>query len=600
MIAKSTNRKGAKNRTHNLHGVGLLNHPFLNKGTAFTKKERAAFALDGLLPQPIETLETQSQRAYQQFQNQPSAQEKNLYLSELHATNQILFYHLVQAHLDEMLPILYTPNVANAVTAFNSEFRRPNGLYLAYPDRKQIAQILENYLKANKQMAGENADLIIVVTDGERILGIGDQGVGGVQIVIAKGMLYTLLAGIHPKRVLPIVLDVGTNNRALLNDPLYLGWRHERLSGKTYDDFVATFINAIQEKFPYALVHWEDFGRDNAARILARYQHVVPSFNDDIQGTGAVTLAAILAAIETSGKTLTDQRLVIFGAGTAGIGIAKQIIASMKYAGINEKDAHNKFWLLDKDGLLLTDMQNLTPEQRLFARDRAEIKSWHLRSSHMVSLDDVVNNIKPTILIGCSTMKGAFTEETVRLMAKTCARPIIFPLSNPIEKCEATPTQLLEWTDGKALIATGSPFPPVKYRGQEFVISQCNNALVYPGIGLGVVAAKANKITDNMLWAACTALSAYTASLRRQCSDLSVSAEAAAPMRQLLPPLSAAPRLAPVIACAVIHQALHDNVINDKAILKLLRPTRGKQLSTSAIAKLIKQNQWTAKYESLE
>jgi malate dehydrogenase (oxaloacetate-decarboxylating) len=513
----------------NASGQGLLTTPKLNKGSAFSEEERQQFRLLGKLPYGIETLQQQVTRIYQQFLKKGNDLQKHLYLRSLHDTNETLFYKLISQHLKEMLPIIYTPTVGKAVEQFSHEFRRPRGLYIAYPDREHIDEIIENRL---------NPDVdIIVMTDGEGVLGIGDQGIGGMDICIAKLMVYVLCGGANPHRLLPIQIDVGTNNEKLLKDPMYLGWRHPRLVGKQYDDMVERVVSAIQRKLPNVYLHWEDFGRENARRNLQRYQDHLCTFNDDMQGTGAVTLAALLTAIKHTKIPLTEQRIVIFGAGTAGTGIADQLCAGMLREGLSKEQALSRFWLVDKPGLLVDEMPDLTEFQRPYARP----------ATAPMDLETVVKEVKPTVLIGCSSQGGSFTETIVKTMTAAVDRPIIFPLSNPTEKAEATPLDLLHWTEGRALIATGSPFGSVEFKGQTFCISQCNNALIYPGIGLGVVAAKAKRLSDAMLWEACKALSHYSIHLE--------SAHAG-----LLPDFDQIHKISQHIALAVAEQAREEGV----------------------------------------
>lgn len=473
-----------------LTGKNLLTTPQLNKSTAFTSEELQTFGLLGKVPARIETLEEQVKRAYFQFSEYGDDLQKHIYLNNLHDKNQVLFYKLVSEHLTEIFPLIYTPHIATAVQQFSHEFRQPRGLFLDYENRHQIDFILSNRT---------NPDIdLIVVTDGEGVLGIGDQGVGSINIPIAKLMVYTLCAGISPLKTLPIYLDVGTNNPTLLSDPYYLGARHPRVDQKKYDEFIDLFIKSIHKNFPNAFLHFEDFGRNNARRVLDQYQDKICCFNDDIQGTGAVALAAVLAAVKKSGKTLDDQKIVIFGAGTAGTGIADQIYRALLRHNVSEKMAREKFWLVDKDGLITGEQSDITPAQKPYIRPD---------SKKLVKLIDIIHEVKPTILIGCSAQHSAFTQDVVEAMAKYNTHPIIFPLSNPNEKSEATPEDLIRWTDGKVLVATGSPFKPVIYKNKTYTISQCNNSLVYPGIGLGVLAARPKLFTDDMLWSACVALS---------------------------------------------------------------------------------------------
>lgn len=479
----------------NALGSTLLTTAKLNKGTAFTETERQQFRLLGKLPYSIESLQQQEMRAYQQFLKKENNLEKHLYLRSLHNSNEVLFYKLVSQHLTEMLPILYTPTVGKAVEQFSQEFQQPRGLYLSYPDKERISEILENRLNPEVD--------IIVMTDGEGVLGIGDQGIGGMDICIAKLMVYVLCAGVNPNRVLPLQIDVGTNNEHLLNDPMYLGWRHPRLIGEKYDEMIETVVSAIRKKLPRAYLHWEDFGRENARCNLERYHNQMCTFNDDMQGTGAVTLVALLAALKRTKIPLTEQRVVIVGAGTAGTGIADQLCAGMVREGLSEQEALSRFYLVGRHGLIYDSMANLTAFQKPYAQ--------RLKAESMTPLQlyDVVQRFKPTVLIGCSGQGGIFTEAIVKTMAAQVEYPIIFPLSNPTEKSEATPDDLLHWTEGRALIATGSPFGQVDFKGEKISIAQCNNALIYPGIGLGVLVAQASRLSEAMLWEACKALSSF-------------------------------------------------------------------------------------------
>ncbi len=529
-----------------LRGKELLTTYLLNKGTAFTQQERDELGLLGKLPARIETLEEQIKRAYRQYRKYKSDLQKHIYLNNLHDKNEILFYKLVNEHLVEMIPIIYTPVVGKAVQQFSREFRQPRGLYIAFQDQDKIELILEN--RTHPEVS------IIVVTDGERVLGIGDQGVGAINIPIAKLMLYTMCGGINPYHTLPIVLDVGTNNEKLLKDPLYLGCRHPRIKGKEYDQFIEKFVRAIQKHMPNTFLHWEDFGRDNARRILERYRKQLCTFNDDMQGTSVVTTSALLTAMERVGTELLSQRIVIFGAGTAGVGIADNIVEAMVHQGADRKHAEQKIWLIDRLGLLTKDTPDLLPFQLPYAHD----------TGRGMSLEQVVLEVKPTVLIGCSAVGGAFTEQIVRKMASYTSRPIIFPLSNPTAQSEAIPAQLLAWTENRALIATGSPFEGV---------AQCNNAFSFPGVGLGLIAARARYLTDNMLWSACLALSG--------CTPKGANGP-------LLPPLSEAREVAYRVALAIIESArkegiagIKDNISAEEAIKNVLwepyyRPIRAK------------------------
>lgn len=484
-----------------IHGKALMCIPQLNKGLAFTHEERDAFGLHGKMPNRIETIEEQVKRSYLQFSSYSKKINKNLYLRQLQNTNQVLFYRLVREHLLEMIPIIYTPIVGNVVQEYNERYFQPRGLYISYEDRDRIEEILQNRTHPNVEL--------IVASDGEGVLGIGDQGIGAMAIPVAKLMVYTAFAGIDPMNTLPIMLDAGTNNQTLLNDPYYLGWRHERVTGKEYDEFIEKFVIAVKKTFPHVFLHWEDFGRHNAYQNLERYREKISSFNDDIQGTGAVTLAAILAAIEKTNRPLAEQRIVIFGAGTAGIGVADNIYNALIRNGLSEKDARNLFWLIDRFGLLTENTKNITPTQQAYCRTTKSISDWETSDKNQITLEETIKEVKPTILIGCSAHPGAFHEKVIKEVASHHEHPIILPLSNPTEKSEATPKELLEWTNGKALIATGSPFDPVEYNGKTYHISQCNNYLAFPGIGLGVIAAGATRVNDDMLWAASKTLSEF-------------------------------------------------------------------------------------------
>lgn len=492
------NTSGAQEILTSLRGYDVLNSPKLNKGCAFSLQERKALGLIGLLPHHVETLEEQISRMAQQYPEQASPLSRNIYLNALHNYNETLFYAFVSQHLEKLLPILYTPTISEAVKRFSAEHRRPHGLYLSYQERNCIDQALLN--KQSKEVD------LIVVTDGEAVLGIGDQGIGGINISIAKLMVYTLCGGIHPNRVIPIQLDVGTDNEQLLNDPMYLGARHKRLRGKEYFDFVDQFMQGVKKHFPNAMVHWEDLARDNATTLLEKYKNEVCNFNDDMQGTGAVALAAILSGIQASEIPLEDHRIVIFGAGTAGLGITEQIYAALIRAGIPENQAKKQFWLIDKKGLVTDQFDYYSPEQKKYARDHREVEHFHGATQEGISLEEVIRQVKPSILIGCSTVSNAFSENIIKTMAAHVKRPIIMPLSNPTHLAEATPENLIHWTSGRALIATGSPFEDVVYQNKNIPISQSNNALIFPGIGLGIIAVGATRLTDDMLWIAAKTL----------------------------------------------------------------------------------------------
>ncbi|EJQ62216.1 oxaloacetate-decarboxylating malate dehydrogenase [Bacillus sp. SIMBA_074] len=481
-----------------LRGAEVLSTPLLNKGVAFTQEEREELGLKGLLPPAVLTLEEQARRAYEQFSSQPDDLLKNVYLTALHDRNEVLFYRILTEHLREMLPIVYTPTVGVAIQRYSHEYRKPRGIYLSINDPSGIEDAF-----ANIGATAENIDLV-VVTDGEGILGIGDWGVGGINIAIGKLAVYTAAVGIDPSRVLPVILDVGTNREELLNNPFYIGNRHPRITGEAYDEFIDTFVQAVNKQFPKALLHWEDFSSRNARKILDKYRHDVCTFNDDIQGTGAVSLAAVLSAVKASGVPLSEHRVVVFGAGTAGIGIADQVRDAMVRVGLSDEESHNRFWCIDRNGLVTDNMEDLLDFQIPYARKEAEVSDW--KQNDVIGLAEVVKHVKPTILIGTSTVAGAFKEEIIKEMASHVERPIILPMSNPTPLAEAKPADLIEWTEGKALVATGSPFEPVTYNGVTYVIGQSNNALIFPGLGLGTIVVRASVMTDGMFAAAAEAV----------------------------------------------------------------------------------------------
>jgi malate dehydrogenase (oxaloacetate-decarboxylating) len=484
-------------------GHDVLNTPVLNKGSAWSEEERIGLGLLGLLPYHVSTIEEQLARVYRNYQQRTNDLDRYLYLTDLQDRNETLFYRLLLEHITEMMPVVYTPEVGVACQRYSHLFHRPRGLFISYPHRAQIETMLRAWPFADQVR-------VIVVTDGERILGLGDQGMGGIGIPIGKLTLYSLCAGIHPATTLPIVLDVGTNNPALLNDPLYLGWRHERVRGREYDDFIEQFVTAVEKVFPHALLQWEDFAKDNARNLLDRYRDRILSFNDDIQGTGAVTLAGWLAAVEISGVPLADQRIVMLGAGSAATGIAEQIVAVMVEAGIPLEQARQTIWLIDSRDLVHTRRIGLEAVKMLYAQPYEMLEGWTREGGETFTLYDVVSNVRPTCLIGTSAQPGAFDERTVREMARHVERPVIFPLSNPTSKSEAVPADLIAWTEGRALVATGSPFEPVTYSGRTFTIGQCNNVFIFPGVGLGVIAVGAKRVTDAMFIAAARALSAFS------------------------------------------------------------------------------------------
>jgi malate dehydrogenase (oxaloacetate-decarboxylating) len=484
-----------------LRGRQVLTDPRVNKGTAFSDAERADLGLIGLIPAGHLTLDQQADRVYAQFLRQSSNLARNVLLNELHDRNQVLYYRVLADHLSEMLPVIYTPTVGQAIENYSHEFRRPRGVYLSVDQPQLIEQSLESY-----GLGGDDVD-VIVATDAGAILGIGDWGVGGMSIAVGKLVVYTAAAGIHPGRTLPVMLDVGTDRQSLLDDPMYIGNRHPRVPPDEYDAFLADFVTAVKKVFPRALLHWEDMAAPNARRLLTQYRDVLPSFNDDVQGTGAVNMAAVLAAVTATGVELAGHRIVVFGAGSAGTGIADQLTAALVADGLSPAQARARLWAVDRHGLLVDGADGLSDHQRKYARDDAEVADWQ-RDETLggIALAEVVHRVHPTVLIGTSARGGAFTEHIVKDMAAHADRPVIMPMSNPTELAEARPADLIEWTGGRALVATGGPFPPVEYRGTTYVIGQANNALVFPGLGLGATAVRASKITDNMLSAAAHAV----------------------------------------------------------------------------------------------
>jgi len=475
-------------------GVALLEDPISNRGTAFTSDERTRLGLEGLLPPVVETLEQQQARAFEAYRRKADDLERHIYLRALQDTNETLCYAVLRRHLTEMVPVVYTPVVAQASTQFSQIYRRPRGLFLSYPRADRLEQLLEN-------RPHRDVD-VIVVTDGERVLGIGDQGAGGMAISIGKLQLYTLFGGVEPSRTLPILLDVGTNNAERLAEPDYIGWRHERVSGDTYFDFVDRFVTAVKRVLPGVLLQWEDFARDHAAPLLERYRDQLCTFNDDIQGTAAVVVGALTGALGVTGGRFRDQRIVIAGAGSAGVGLASYLLEAMRNEGLSAEEAHRRLFLVDRQGLVHDRLPDLTPGQRAYAQPFEAVASFGHEPSGDIPLDAVLEATSATVLLGVSAVCGLFGEKAVRTMAARVDRPIIFPLSNPIERCEASPHDLLRWTDGRALIATGSPYAPVTYAGVTRHIAQCNNVYIFPAVGLGVLSVAARRVTDGMMLAA--------------------------------------------------------------------------------------------------
>jgi malate dehydrogenase (oxaloacetate-decarboxylating) len=495
-------------------GRTVLTNPIINRGTAFTREEREALGLTGLLPSGVSTMEGQLRRTYAQFLRQPDNLNKNVYLANLRDRNEVLFYRLLTEHLQEMLPIVYTPTIGEAIERFSHEFRRPRGVYLSVDAIDDVETSFRNF------GAGPDEVDLIVATDSEGILGIGDWGVGGIEIAIGKLAVYIAAAGIHPRRVIPVVLDMGTDNLALLNDEMYLGNQHARVRDQRYDDLIDAYVTTATKLFPHAMLHWEDFGPSNARRILNKYADQVCTFNDDMQGTAAVVLAAAFSALRAAGTRMRDQRVVVHGAGTAGLGIADMMVDVMVREGLSREEAIRRFWATDRKGLLTQDREaQLRDFQVPYARPADEVTGWSSRGD-MISLTDMVRNVHPTMLIGTSTQPAAFSEEIVKEMAAHVDRPIIMPLSNPTSKVEALPDDLIRWTEGRALVAAGSPFAPVTYDGRTYQIAQANNALIFPGLGLGVAVAKASRINDAMLAAAADAVAALSDATSRGASLL--------------------------------------------------------------------------------
>ncbi|MFF4400390.1 NAD-dependent malic enzyme [Streptomyces sp. NPDC001480] len=523
-------------------GRAVLSDPRLNRGTAFTEEERRALDLVGLVPPHVLTQDEQADRAYAQFREQPDDLARSVNLTALHDRNEVLFYRLVSDHLEEMLPIVYTPTVGTAIKRYSYEYRRPRGVYLSVDAPDDI----ERSLRA-AGLGADDVDLI-VATDGEAILGIGDWGVGGIDIAVGKLAVYTAAVGVDPRRTLAVMLDVGTNRQELLDDPLYLGNRHPRVDRDTYDAFIDAYVTTATKLFPRALLHWEDFGPANARRILNHYRDHVFTFNDDIQGTGAVNLAAVLSGAKASGMPLREHRIVVFGAGSAGIGIADQLHDALVSEGLSADEATARFWCVDRYGLLTDDQgDKLRDFQVPFARPADEVSDWR-RDDDLpgIPLDEVVRRVRPTILVGTSGQGGAFTETVVREMARHTDRPIILPLSNPTDLSEAEPADLLAWTDGKALVATGSPFDPVEHGGTTYHIGQANNALVFPGLGLGAIVAQASHVTDRMLRAAADAVARQT--------------DVTDPGAPVLPPVRDLRATSTAVAAAVATAAAEDDV----------------------------------------
>ncbi|WP_199506719.1 MULTISPECIES: NAD-dependent malic enzyme [unclassified Psychrobacter] len=529
-------------------GPALLETPLLNKGSAFTAEERNSFNLTGLLPHNIETIEEQSLRAYHQLRSFTNDMDKHIYLRNIQDTNETLFYHLVEQHIEEIMPLIYTPTVGQACEKFSQIYRRKRGLFISYPERHQIDDILHNATKQNVK--------VIVVTDGERILGLGDQGIGGMGIPIGKLSLYTACGGISPAYCLPILLDVGTNNQQLIDDPMYMGWRNPRISGEEYDEFVDLFIQAIKRRWPDALLQFEDFAQANATPLLEKYRDQLCCFNDDIQGTAAVSVGTLIAACQNKGQKLSEQKIAFLGAGSAGCGIAEHIVRQMQREGLTEAQARSQVFMVDRYGLLTDSMTELQKFQVPLVQKESAIAHWD--KSNKLGLAQVVKQGGVTVLFGVSGQKGLFTQEVVEALCANTEHPIVLPLSNPTSRVEATPQEIMNWSRGKAIIATGSPFPNTTCNGQSYEVSQCNNSYIFPGIGLGALAAGATGISDNMLMAASQAL-----------ADISMEYEKAP--GAILPPINVIREISEKIAYAVAVQAVEDKLALHDTEENLLR-----------------------------
>lgn len=551
-LFENQNNNGKKKIATKLKGRRLLQSPRLNKGSAFSKKERLAFDLLGLLPNHQETLEEQKSRVYELYKKLDSNLDKHVFLRQIRNQNETLFYYLIEQHFEEILPIIYTPTIGEAVQNFSKINIQTRGLFIAYPDKKEIKNLIAPY---------KNYPIkVVIITDGEGVLGIGDQGVGGINIAIAKGNLYALLAGIEPSSILPIQIDVGTNNQELRENSNYLGWQHKRIKGQQYYEFIDKVIKTLAYYFPSCLIHWEDFARDNGQNLLKKYQDSLCTFNDDIQGTGAVALATILTALSKKNQCLTQQKIIIYGAGSAGIGIAEQISQGMQELGLSNNEARENIWLIDRPGILYLGLE-LTREQQPYAKKRQE---WMQTETPLLSC---IENTGASIIIGCSAQSGHFTKECIISLCKNDPHPIIMPLSNPTYKSEITPQNAIDWSNGKAFVATGSPFPPIKYQEQTIKISQCNNMFIFPGLGRGVCTAKAKKISQGMIMAACQALAKF--------SHKSTS------YHQLLPNITQCKEANLAVCKAVIKQSIREQ-ISEREIID--------------INKTLKSESWTPKY----
>jgi malate dehydrogenase (oxaloacetate-decarboxylating) len=550
-------RKTPKSIETSLMGLGLLNAPMFNKGTAFPESERDEFSLHGLLPPHVGTLDEQVERRLRAFRALNDDFARYTFMRDLQDVNETLFYALITRHVEEMLPVVYTPAVGEGCQRFSEVWRRPRGVFLSYPNRTRMEKILKH-----PRYDGVRC---IVVSDGERILGLGDQGAGGMGIPIGKLALYTALAGIHPLQCLPVFLDVGTDNAERTASPLYIGWRHERVRGAEYDKFVDGFVRIVRKRWPHVLLQWEDFAGHNAARLLERYREVLPSFNDDIQGTAAVSVATLLAAVKVTGIPLPQQRIVVFGFGSAGLGITELLRKALVSEGLSDAAARDRFYAVDRYGLIVAGMDGVSKEQAVFARKANEVKDW-ARGEDGISLLEVIERVRPTALIGVSGQTGAFTEDVVRAMLRGLqqdgreARPVILPLSNPTSRCEAAPGDVIRWTEGRAIVGTGSPFGPVEFGGKTIKIAQTNNSYIFPGLALGIMSARAKRVSEGMIMAAAKALAALSPTQQN-------------PNGALLPPLESLRMVSMSVAVAVGRQAEAEGLaeIKGEAFVEALR-----------------------------
>jgi len=544
-------------------GQVLLRDPLLNKGTSFSNEEREKFELDGLLPPHIEDIEEQIVRCYEAYSIKDNLMEKHIYLRALQDHNETLFYRLIIEHLEEMMPVIYTPVVGEACQKFHHIYRQPRGVFLSYPERHKMEKILST-IAVNREVR------VIVVTDGERILGLGDQGSGGLGIPIGKLSLYTACGGIPPENTLPVILDVGTNNQEKLDDPEYLGWRHERIKGKEYDDFVDLFVQGVKKHFPNTLLQFEDFAQLHAYPLLHRYRDQLCCFNDDIQGTASVAVAAIVAATKVANIPLKSQKIALLGAGSAGCGISEQLVQAMMHQGLSEEEARSRFYLIDRVGLLHDQIKKLLPFQQPFAQSHKNIAQWDVKDPNNITLKDVIKHAKPTILLGVSGQPNQFDQSLIEAMSSYCERPIVLPLSNPTSRAEATPEDIIKWSHGNALVATGSPFDPVHFDNRTIPIAQCNNSYIFPGVGLGVVASGAKRVSDRMMMAAAIALSELAPAMK--------SGEG-----RLLPELKKIRSVSQHIAKAVIQQGIKENYIQE--------------MDEDLIEKIIVEQMWYPQYQ---